>query len=180
MVIVWGLSCFSGAALAYDMIECGRVHKKFMFLREIDMAKIFLICGKICSGKTTYAKSLIKTIPAVLLSNDEITYILFGSHGGKEHGVVSERTQRYLFQKSLEIIESGINVVLEWGFITRAERLEVSEFYKQNNIEYEWHYIDTPDDVLLERLGKRNQDIADGKSTAHYFDYDFAKQFRRV
>lgn len=141
------------------------------------MSKVVLVCGKICSGKTTYAKSIIKEISAVLLSNDEITFILFGSHGGKEHGVVSERTQKYLYQKSLEIIESGINVVLEWGFITRAERLEVSRFYTQHNIDYEWHYIDTPDNVLLKNLDKRNQDILEGNSTAHYFDYDFVKQF---
>ena len=141
------------------------------------MAKIVLICGKICSGKTTYAKSIIKEIPAVLLSNDEITFILFGSRGGKEHGIVSERTQQYLFRKSLEIIESGINVALEWGFITQAERMEVSEFYKKHDIEYEWHYVDAPDNILLENLDKRNQDILKGKSTAHYFDYDFAKKY---
>ena len=141
------------------------------------MAKIILICGKICSGKTTYAKTLIKKMPAVLLSNDEITFILFGSHGGKNHGEVSERTQKYLFQKSLEIIESGINVVLEWGFITQAERLETSEFYKKHSIEYEWHYMDTPDDILIKNLDKRNQEILKGNSTAHYFDYDFAKKY---
>ena len=139
------------------------------------MAKIILICGKICSGKTTYAKTLIKSIPAVLLSNDEITFILFGSHGGKNHGEVSERTQKYLYKKSLEINESGINVILEWGFITKAERHEVCAFYKRHNIEYEWHYIDTPDDMLIKNLDKRNQEILSGNSTAHYFEYDFVK-----
>jgi uridine kinase len=34
------------------------------------MAKVILICGKICSGKTTYAKRLLCENKAVLLSTD--------------------------------------------------------------------------------------------------------------
>lgn len=37
------------------------------------MAKIFLICGKICSGKSTYAERIRMKNHAVLLSVDEIT-----------------------------------------------------------------------------------------------------------
>ena len=58
----------------------------------VEMAKVILICGKICSGKTTYAKSLIKEKSAVLLSVDEITIILFGPNGGKGHDVAAKKT----------------------------------------------------------------------------------------
>lgn len=51
------------------------------------MSKVILICGKMCSGKTTYAKSLIKKNPVVLLSCDELTTLFFGSDGGAEHYV---------------------------------------------------------------------------------------------
>ncbi len=36
------------------------------------MAKIFLICGKICSGKSTYAEQMRIQNHAALLSVDEI------------------------------------------------------------------------------------------------------------
>ena len=36
------------------------------------MAKVYLICGKLCCGKTTYAQKLCKENKAILLSVDEI------------------------------------------------------------------------------------------------------------
>lgn len=42
------------------------------------MAKVILICGKICSGKSTYAEQLRVQNNAVVLSTDEITLALFG------------------------------------------------------------------------------------------------------
>ena len=86
------------------------------------MAKVFLICVRICCGKTTYAQKLCKENNAVLLSVDEITLALFCLHGGDKHDEYVERTQNYLFKKSLELVEAGINVILDWGFWLKEER----------------------------------------------------------
>ncbi len=40
------------------------------------MAKVYLICGKICSGKSYYSKQLKEKFNAVILSSDEATYDL--------------------------------------------------------------------------------------------------------
>ena len=40
------------------------------------MAKVILICGKICSGKSYYARKLKEKEHAVILSRDEMTYEL--------------------------------------------------------------------------------------------------------
>ena len=42
------------------------------------MGKVILICGKIGSGKTTYANKLAKEINAVIFSHDDIILPLFG------------------------------------------------------------------------------------------------------
>ena len=76
------------------------------------MTKVFLICGKICCGKTTYAQKLCNENNAVLLSVDEITLALFGQHCGDKHDEYVERTEKYLLNKSLELIKKDINVVL--------------------------------------------------------------------
>ena len=60
------------------------------------MPKAFLICGKICCGKTTYAQKLCNENNAVLLSVDEITLALFGQHCGDKHDEYVERTEKYL------------------------------------------------------------------------------------
>ena len=72
-------------------------------IKVTKMAKIFLICGKICSGKSTYAEQMRIQNHAVLLSVDEITLALFGQHCGDNHDDYVERTQNYLFDKSLEL-----------------------------------------------------------------------------
>lgn len=40
------------------------------------MAQVIMTCGKICSGKSTYAQKLSKKYNAVILSVDEITLSL--------------------------------------------------------------------------------------------------------
>ena len=138
------------------------------------MIKVFLICGKICCGKTTYAQKLCKEKDAVLLSVDEITLALFGQHCGDKHDEYVERTEKYLLNKSLELIENNINVVLDWGFWTKAERKAVKEFYKSRNIECELHYIDISEEVWKSRLRKRNNDVLANETSAYYVDDNLA------
>lgn len=48
------------------------------------MPKVHLMCGKICSGKTTFAQKLRKEIKGVVLSVDEITLSLLGQDAGEK------------------------------------------------------------------------------------------------
>lgn len=52
---------------------------------QINMPKVVMTCGKLCSGKTTYAKKLQKESKAVILSVDEIMLALFGQDAGEKH-----------------------------------------------------------------------------------------------
>ena len=114
---------------------------------------------------------------AVLLSVDEITLALFGQHCGDNHDDYVERTQNYLFDKSLELIETGINVVLDWGFWMKEERDYAREFYNSRNIECEFHYIDIGDETWRARLKKRNSAILAEKTSAYYVDDNLAAKF---
>lgn len=86
------------------------------------MAKVFMVCGRLCSGKSTYAERLRKEHRAVILSVDEITLALFGQDAGEKHDDYARRARKYLYGKSLEILEMDINVILDWGFHTKQER----------------------------------------------------------
>ncbi len=144
------------------------------------MAKVILICGKICSGKSTYAEQLRIQNNAVLLSTDEITLALFDQHCSDKHDDYVERTQNYLFNKSLELIEVGINVILDWGFWMKEERDYAREFYKSRNIACEFHYIDISDETWKARLKKRNSAILDGETSAYYIDDNLAEKFASI
>ena len=138
------------------------------------MPKIYLICGKICCGKTTYAQKLCKENNAVLLSVDEITLALFGQNCGDKHDEYVENTEKYLLNKSLELLKNNINVVLDWGFWTKAERDSAKDFYKSRNIECELHYIDISDKTWKSRLNKRNNAVLANEISAYYVDDNLA------
>lgn len=141
------------------------------------MAKVILICGKICSGKSTYAEQLRKRYKAAVLSVDEIILGLFPQPIGDMHDIYTERAKKYLFNKSVELIETGMNVILDWGFWTREERAFAKAFYKTYGIACEFHYIDISDEMWKTRLWKRNHAILAGEMSAYYVDDNLAAKF---
>lgn len=144
------------------------------------MAKVYILCGKICSGKSTYSQKLRKSQKAVILSVDDITLTLLGQNGGDTLDVYVEKLEQYFFQKSVEIVETGINVILDWGFWTKAERDFAKEFYNSHGIEYEFHYISINDEEWYRRLDKRNNDVLEKKSEAYYVDEGLAEKFKSI
>ncbi|MDE6149007.1 MAG: ATP-binding protein [Ruminococcus sp.] len=144
------------------------------------MSKVIMTCGKICSGKSTYAKQISSKNKAVLLSVDEITLALFGQNCGDKHDEYVAKTEKYLFDKSLEILQIGVNVVLDWGFWTKAERQYAKEFYKSKNIQCEFHFIDVGNEIWHQRLNKRNNAVLEGKTNAYYVDENLARKFDHI
>lgn len=140
------------------------------------MAKVIMTCGKICCGKSTYAQQLRKKFGAVILSVDEITLALLGKNAGDKLDEYVEKLEKYFFEKSIEIVKTGINVILDWGFWTKAERDYAKEFYKYRNIDCEFHYIDVSDEVWKQRIQKRNEMVESGQANAYFLDDGLAKK----
>ena len=123
------------------------------------MAEVIMTCGKICSGKSTYAQKLAAERNAVILSVEEITLELFPEGAGEMLDTYVERAERCLYRKSLEILRTGTNVVLDWGLWTRAEREYARNFYNSRNIANEIHYLQISDELWQERINTRNEQI---------------------
>ncbi len=138
---------------------------------------VFLICGKICSGKSFYANRLRKEKKAVLLSVDEITLTIFGSHIGEKHDKVCENVRKYLYEKSIEITEIGCNVILDWGFWQKEDRDFARKLYESRGVPCEFHYIDISDRQWQENIAERNKAITDGNVSAYYVDEALAAKF---
>ncbi len=132
--------------------------------------KVILICGRLCSGKTTYAKALCSERRAVLLSSDELISALFHPRENEYHDRIIEAVHGYLLQKSLEILRADASVILDWGFWTGRDRERVSAFYREQGIETEWHYLNIDQDAWLWRIEKRNRKVLQGASTDYFVD----------
>ena len=144
------------------------------------MPKVILICGKICCGKSTYAEKIRIENNAVLLSVDEIMLAVFGQYAGEKHDEYCDNLQKYLFEKSLEIIKIGRDVILDWGFWQKGKRDFAKEFYRRREIPYELHYIDVSGDVWRQRLEKRNSAVSAGETNAYYVDENLAEKFNSI
>lgn len=134
------------------------------------MSKVILICGKIASGKSVYADRIKEQENAVMLSVDELVLSILGSELGDKHDEITDRVQAYLFHKSLEIVNAGANVLLDWGFWTRERRQGARDFYVCHGVECEFHYIDTPDEVWRRNIEIRNAAVLAGRSDAYIVD----------
>lgn len=142
--------------------------------------KVIITCGKICSGKSTLAKKLRLEYNAVILSVDDITLALFGQNAGDKLDEYVEKLKEYFFGKSVEIIETGTNVILEWGFWQKSERDHARKFYAEHGIPCEFHYLSVSDEEWERRLQKRNADVEAGRTNAYYVDDGLKAKFEEM
>ena len=119
------------------------------------MPKVLIMCGKICSGKSTYAEKLKLENKAVILSVDELTLALFENQAGEKLDFYVEKLKEYFLKKSLDIVEAGADVILDWGFWTKKERDYAREFYDSRNISYQFYYMNVGIDEW-KKLATRN------------------------
>jgi len=126
------------------------------------MAGVLMTCGKICCGKSTYAKHLKEERNAVILSIDDITLTLFPEGCGEMHDTYARRAEDYLLSLSLQILSAGVDVILDWGLWTREQRERLRKFYTDHGVSYEIHYLKISPEEWQRRIAKRNQqNVAD-------------------
>ena len=121
------------------------------------MAKVIMTCGKLCCGKSTYARRLQAEGNAVILSIDEITLSLFPEGAGEMHDLYARRAEQYLLNLSLQILRTGADVILDWGLWTRAQRDRLRRFYSDHGVRSEIHYLRIGQNEWDRRIRNRNE-----------------------
>lgn len=140
------------------------------------MAKVILMCGKICSGKSSYANHIRKNKTAVILSVDEIMLAIFGQDAGEKHDDYAAALEKYLFEKSIEFIEAGIDVIMDMGLWTKRKRQAAKDFYNARGIANEIHYLDISDAEWKKRIEKRNTQVSENQVSAYFVDEGLAQK----
>lgn len=133
------------------------------------MAKVYLLCGKICSGKSRYAKRLAKERNAVILSCDELMLALFDPLLGDSHDAISEKAQLYLLNRTYDILAAGTSVILDWGFWQLWRRRAIEAALGERGAAFEWHYIHVADAVWRRNIAERNSAVLSGTAQDSYF-----------
>ena len=141
------------------------------------MPKVIELCGKICSGKTFSANKIKEGQNAVILSTDEVTFYLMDNEQGERYDDFAKRVNEYLMKKAIDIVRAGANVILDWGFWSKEERINLTNYYKKYNIPVEWHYVDVTQEKWQDLIKKRNELIVSGQEEySFYFDDGLKKK----
>ena len=120
--------------------------------------KVILLIGKICVGKSTYAKGL----GGMLISCDQLMQSMFPGGCGEQHDILAERARKYLLGLARQCAEAGVTPVVDFGFwnpTTRREAIDALEGF-----ELDWRWLDVPEDEWKRRIAKRNAAIQAGQA----------------
>ena len=123
------------------------------------MATLHLMTGLPCSGKTTKAKQLEKRHNALLLSPDVWYIKLFGRNKGAKYNRNQRNVEFIMWTHASRVLSLGVDVILDYGFPTRAERDKYREMARALGVNFKIHYMDVPVKELYKRITKRNKVI---------------------
>lgn len=140
------------------------------------MPDVILICGKICSGKPIYAEEIRRKYNAVILSCDELTLSLKGEFLPEKHDDICKKFKRYLLDKSCDILNCGVSVILEFGFWTRHERTSVKNFFAERGVAAQLHYIKVSDEIWEKHIQCRNELVKNHMSNNYFVDEGLKKK----
>jgi predicted kinase len=134
------------------------------------MATLHLMVGLPGSGKTTLARTLEAELPALRLSVDEWHVELFGSDIRDDsdeaewalHNARHSTIEALLWQTAARSLALGVDVILDFGFWTRAEREDFRARAAALGAGFRIHFTDASSETLLERIRVRNADLTAG------------------
>jgi predicted kinase len=121
---------------------------------------VYIICGFIGAGKTTFAKKLEAETGAVRITKDEWSICLIGNDptidGYEEwdHKIV-ELSRDVAFQ----LAEKGIDVIIDEGFWEKEQRVKMSRRIEAIGAKEVLYYVDTPIETIRQRVEERNNNV---------------------
>ena len=138
------------------------------------MATLLFICGKAGAGKTTLARELGRTLPAVVFCEDEwIETLGFDVRSLEEFGVASSRCRRLFGPLAGELLRLGVSVVFDFAGNTRKSRQWVRGIFEAAGADHVLHLIEATDEQCLVNIRRRNVEKPAGIYWGHVTDDTF-------
>ncbi len=121
---------------------------------------VHLVFGRVGAGKTTYARLFAQRQPAVFFCLDEWMANLYTMDAPQPLTLEwmmprVERAERQIWAIAQQILAARVEVVLELGFFTRAQRDRIRAQVGGHPVQT--HVVDAPVEVRRERVRARNR-----------------------
>jgi predicted kinase len=120
---------------------------------------VYLLCGFIGAGKTTFARELEARTGAMRITKDEWLIRLIGNdptidgYADWDHRVVALSRD-----VAFRLVAKGIDVILDEGFWAKEERAAMRRRIEATGADAVLYYLDTPIDTIRERVARRSAD----------------------
>lgn len=125
------------------------------------MALLTLMVGLPGSGKTTRAKLLAAETGALRLTPDEWQTRLFADDmHHPDHDKRHDTVEAIMWDVASHVLLRGGDVILDFGFWSRAERASFAEKARALGADCQVQYEDVPLEELEARVTKRNEHVA--------------------
>lgn len=127
------------------------------------MAVLHLMVGLPGAGKSTQARQLAEQSGALRLTPDEWHVRLFGQDAtDPEHDRRHDMVEVLMWEVASTVLARGVDVILDFGFWSRAERTDFRARAAALGAATMVHYAEAPFDELLARIAQRNTELPPG------------------
>jgi predicted kinase len=121
---------------------------------------VYLICGFIGAGKTTFAKRLEEKTGAVRITKDEWSIRLIGNDPTIDGYEAWDKKIIGLSRDvAFYLAEKGVDVIIDEGFWAKAERDEMKRKIDTVGARAVMYYVDTPIETIRDRVVNRNHNL---------------------
>ena len=119
---------------------------------------LHMLCGKIASGKSSFAEQLGRDDGTVVLVEDVWLAALYPNRISSSADFLrySGHLRTAIGPHVVDLLKAGLSVVLDFQANTLESRAWLREILDQTRAADALHWFDVPDAVCLERLRKRN------------------------
>jgi predicted kinase len=123
------------------------------------VSTLHFICGKAGSGKTTLARALGRSLPAVVFCEDEwICQLGFEIKSLADFAQASAKCRSLIDPLAVDLLRLGVSVVLDFAGNTPKARHSVRALFEAAGADHRLHLIEASDAECLANIHKRNED----------------------
>ena len=120
---------------------------------------VYLLCGFIGAGKTTFARELEARTGAVRITKDEWLIRLIGNDPTiAGYADYDRRIVALSRDVAFHLVAKGIDVILDEGFWAKDERALMRTRIEEMGANATLYYLDTPIATIRERVARRSAD----------------------
>jgi predicted kinase len=127
------------------------------------MATLHFICGKAGAGKTTLARALGQSLPAIVFCEDEwICTLGFEIKSLDDFIRASAKCRGLIGPLAVDLLRLGVSVVFDFSGNTPKARQWVRELFEAAGADHALHLIEASDAECLANIHRRNDEKPPG------------------